>query len=101
MGLGPPLFVISLLVTPIDKEYHLDRNLTTTSQVHPLVESDTHTFSYGCLFLGADPLGMAWPKGCQLFSVNGINWPAVVEGRALGTFNYQRFDRIKWKSFFA
>jgi hypothetical protein len=61
---------------------------------------ELHTFSYGCLFLGTDPLDAAWPRGRRLFSVNGLNRPSAVEGRALGISDYQRFDRINWGSFF-
>jgi hypothetical protein len=35
-----------------------------------------------------------------MFSVNEINRPSAVEGRALGAYDYQRFDRINWSSFF-
>jgi hypothetical protein len=74
--------------------------MTKTQRVHPLDGTGPQTFSYGCLFLGADPLGAAWPRGHRVFSVDGINRPSAVEGRALGTQDYQRFDRINWTVFF-
>jgi hypothetical protein len=33
-------------------------------------------------------------------SVDGINRPSAVEGRALGISDYQRFDRVNWRIFF-
>jgi hypothetical protein len=58
-------------------------------------------FSYRCLFLGTNPLGGAWPRGLQFFPVDGINRPSVVEGRVLGTQDYQRFfNGINWTAFF-
>jgi hypothetical protein len=80
---------------------HLDGNLTKAQRVQPLEETTTQAFSYGCLFLGADPLGSAWPRGLRIFSVDELNRPSAVEGRALGTYDYQRFDRVNWKKFFS
>jgi hypothetical protein len=80
---------------------HLDGNLTKARRVQPLEETTTHAFSYGCLFLGADPLGSAWPRGLRIFLVDKLNRPSAVEARALGTYDYQRFDRVNWKQFFA
>jgi hypothetical protein len=75
-------------------------DLTKAQRVQPLGGTGTQTFSYGCLFLGADPLGAAWPRGRRVFSVDRVNRPHAVEGRALGAFDYQRFDRINWGTFF-
>jgi hypothetical protein len=64
------------------------------------MKRDYKTFSYGCLFLGANSLVAVWPRGHRFFSVDGINRPTVVEGRVLGTQDYQRLDRINWTAFF-
>jgi hypothetical protein len=45
-------------------------------------------------------LDAAWTRWRQVFLVDGINWPNVVEGHALGTCDYQRSNRIKWDAFF-
>jgi hypothetical protein len=55
---------------------------------------------YRCLFLGADPLGLARPRGHRLFLVDKINQSSAVDGRTLGTIDYQHFDWINWSSFF-
>jgi hypothetical protein len=86
--------------TIIGGENFLDGNMTKAQRVQPMDGLTPQTFSYGCLFLGADPLGAAWPRGRRMFSVDGINRPSAVDGRALGTYDYQRFDRINWKRFF-
>jgi hypothetical protein len=95
-----PFFVSSPPSTSIGPEVQLDGDLTKAQRIQSLDTSETRTFSYGCLFLGADPLGSAWPRGRRVFSVDGVNRPSAVEGRTLGTYDYQRFDRIKWKTFF-
>jgi hypothetical protein len=84
----------------IGLETQLADDLTKSRRIQSLDAVEARTFSYGCLFLGADPLGSAWPRGRRVFSVDGINRPSAVEGRTLGTSDYQRFDRINWGSFF-
>jgi hypothetical protein len=93
--------VFSPLFTYADGGDLLDGNLTKAQRIQSLAEPTTPIFSYGCLFLGVDPLGSAWPQGRRLFSVDKLNRPSAVEGRALGTSDYQRFDRVNWKKFFS
>jgi hypothetical protein len=75
-------------------------DLTKAQKVQPLDDSGPQPFSYGCLFLGANPLSAAWPKGRRLFSVDEMNRLGAVAGRVLGPSDYQRFNRIKWDYFF-
>jgi hypothetical protein len=88
---------MSTSIGPVTK---LSGDLTKACRVQTLGGTDSQTFSYGCLFLGADPLGSAWPRGRRVFLVDRINRPHAVEEPALGTSDYQRFDRINWVSFF-
>jgi hypothetical protein len=78
----------------------LGGDLTKARRVQPLDGTGEKTFSYGCLFLGADPLGAAWPRGRRIFSIDGINRPSAVDGQTLGASDYQCFDRVHWGSFF-
>ena len=61
------------------------------------VRINASSFSYGILFLGADPLQEAWPNGRRIFSVSAMNRRGRIISRPVSANDYQRFERVTWK----